>query len=180
MVSTQNRIPESRRKKTRLLFEEREFTVRWIIDEITAAKAKAEKNGYYFSVRLNNTSDISPEDFYVTVDGVKRNLLELFPDVQFYDYTKVPERVSLMDKYSNYDITFSYTGYNMDKCKTMLDRGIRVAAVFGTLPLPESFMGRKVIDGDLYDMRYRDEKGIIVGLKFKKVRSKLEKNIFVI
>lgn len=180
MVSDQNRITPSRVKKTRLLFEEREFTVRWIIDEIKAAKAKAERDGFYFSVRLNNTSDISPEDFYIVEGDVKQNLLEIFPDVQFYDYTKVYDRVDLMDKYSNYDITYSYTGYNIDKCKTMLGRGIRVAAVFGTLPLPETFMGVQVIDGDLYDMRYRDPKGCIVGLKFKKVRTKLTQNVFVI
>ena len=38
-----------------------------------------------------------------------------------------------------------------------------------------------VIDGDIMDMRYHDKKGVIVGLKFKKVRTKLTKNVkFVI
>jgi len=47
--------------------------------------------------------------------------------------------------------------------------------------VPDKFWGRKVINGDLYDMRYRDDKDVIVGLKFKKVRNKLvDTNKFVI
>jgi hypothetical protein len=43
-------------------------------------------------------------------------------------------------------------------------------------------MGYKVIDGDEYDMRYLDEQGVIVGLKFKKVRNKIDtaNNAFII
>ena len=56
-----------------------------------------------FSVRLNGTSDLSPEQFHL--EGV--NILEIFPEVQFYDYTKVYKRIELTKKYTNYDITFS-------------------------------------------------------------------------
>jgi len=43
-------------------------------------------------------------------------------------------------------------------------------------------MGYKVIDGDEYDMRYLDEQGVIVGLKFKFVRNKIDtaNNKFII
>jgi hypothetical protein len=172
-------INGSRIKKTRLFFENRQFLVSWIIDEIKSAKAKAARDGYRFSVRLNNTSDISPEEFYIIQDGTKINLLEYFPDVQFYDYTKVPERVQLLLKYDNYDLTFSYTGRNWDICQQMINQGIRVAAVFNKVP--EEYIGLPVIDGDKYDMRYLDPQKCIVGLKYKKVRTKLEtNNIFVI
>lgn len=179
MNTEKNPIQLSRIKKTRLFFEDREFFVRWAIDEITAAKKKAELNGFYFSVRLNNTSDISPEDFYITENGVKQNLLEIFPDVQFYDYTKVVDRIPLMKKYSNYDLTFSYSGTNMFDCQQMLKKNIRVAMVFDLKvfkTIPESYMGYPVVDGDNYDMRYRDPKGTIIGLKFKQVRNKIEVN----
>jgi hypothetical protein len=58
----------------------------------------------------------------------------------------------------------------------------RVAMVFEGKQLPKSFMGYKVIDGDEYDMRYLDEQGVIVGLKFKKVRNKIDtaNNAFII
>ena len=169
-----NTINNSRIKKTKLFFEEREFLVRWIIDEIKSAKAKAENLGYSFSVRLNNTSDITPESFYINDNGTKRNLLEIFPDVQFYDYTKVSKRLELVRKYKNYDITFSYSGTNMTECLSMLSNNVRVAMVFNKVP--ENYMNFKVVDGDKYDMRYRDEKNVIIGLKFKRVRNKLDQN----
>ncbi len=166
-------------KKTKLFFEQREFLVRWIIDEIKTAKDIAEKTGFRFSVRLNNTSDLSPESFYINDNGTKKNLLEIFPDVQFYDYTKIPNRIKLVEKYPNYDLTFSYSGSNMKDCEEMLKNGYRVAMVFNELPL--KYMGYDVIDGDNYDMRYLNPTNVIIGLKFKKVRNKLNPtNSFVI
>lgn len=172
MVSDQNPIPNARITKTKLFFENREFFVRWVINEITSAKKKAEKNGFRFSVRLNNTSDISPESFFIIEDGTVKNILELFPTVQFYDYTKVYKRITLMKKYPNYDVTFSYSGSNMDEVIKAMNNNIRVAIVFKKVP--EFFMGREVIDGDQYDMRYLNSTDSIVGLKFKSVQNKLQ------
>jgi hypothetical protein len=169
-----DKINQSRIKKTKLFFEHREFFVNWLIDEIYTAKKRADKLGYKFSVRLNNTSDITPESFYVTYKGEKRNVLEIFSNTQFYDYTKVPKRIELLKKYKNYDLTFSFSGYNSVDCVSMLNNGVRVAVVFKKVP--DTFWGRKVIDGDAYDMRYYDEKDIIVGLKYKRVRNKLDDN----
>jgi len=174
-----NIINQSRIIKTKLFFEEREFLVRWIIDEIKNGIKRANREGYRFSVRLNNTSDISPEMFYINDNGVKKNILQIFPDVQFYDYTKVPNRIKLVEKYPNYDITFSYSGDNWKDCLRMLKNNVRVSVVF--TKLPEIFEGYKVIDGDKYDMRYLDEGNVIVGLKYKRVRNKLtHDNKFVI
>lgn len=160
-------INQSRITKTRLFFEERDFFMDWLINEIEAAKRKAVRMTHKLSIRLNNTSDISPEDF--TRNG--KNILEMYPDIQFYEYTKVPSRVRLMERYSNYDVTFSYTGYNLETCKQMLENDTRVAVVFKKLP--EVWEGYKVIDGDAYDMRYKDDKKVIVGLKYKVNRNKL-------
>lgn len=169
-------INMSRIQKTRLFFEDRVFFMKWLVFEINSGITKAKKLGFKFSVRLNNTSDISPEEFIL--DG--KNILEIFPDTQFYDYTKVPARAELMKKYPNYDMTFSYSGYNMDDCKKMLQDKVRVAFVFKNV-IPERFMGYKVINGDAYDMRHRDPEVAIVGLKYKRVRNKLNNNVkFVI
>jgi hypothetical protein len=171
MSSRDELINKSRIGKTKLFFENREYFIKWMMYEIDLAKLKAEKQGFNFSVRINNTSDINPISFYIDVDGKKLNILELFPDVQFYDYTKVPNRVNLMKLYPNYDLTFSYDGYNKDTCLRMLEKNVRVAVVFDKLP--DTLWGYKVIDGDLYDMRYHDDKNVVIGLKFKKVRKKL-------
>jgi len=166
-------INESRIKKTKLFFEHREFFVTWLVEEIKTAKKRADKLGYKFSIRLNNTSDITPEMFYMNYAGKNINVLQIFPDVQFYDYSKVPKRIDLIKKYKNYDLTFSFSGYNFPDCISMLNNGVRVAVVFRK-ELPETFWGRKVIDGDAYDMRCYDEKDVIVGLKYKSVRNKLK------
>lgn len=168
-------INNARIKKTKLFFEEHEFFMKWIVAEINAAKLKAQKLNYTISVRLNNTSDINPEKFQLN----GKNILEIFPNIRFYDYSKIKERANLMKKYKNYDFTFSYNGYNTDECKQMLENKIKVAVVFNVIPT--EFWGHKVINGDTYDMRYRDPESVIVGLKYKKVRSKIDNNVkFVI
>lgn len=180
MDAKREKINQSRIKKTKLFFEEKEFTVRWIIQEIRNGIKKAALHGYKFSVRLNNTSDISPEDFYIVENNVKLNLLQLFPGITFYDYTKIPGRIELLTKYPNYDLTFSFNGENMDICEAMLRRNVRIAIVFNGV-LPDTFMGHPVINGDLYDMRYKDDRNVITGLHYKKVRTKLNpENKFVI
>ena len=48
----------------------------------------------------------------------------------------------------------------------ILARGYNVAMVFDNLP--ETYKGYKVINGDESDLRFKDEKNVIVGLKYKK------------
>lgn len=167
-------INDARIRKTRMFFENHEFFTRWVIRDIQAGITRAKKRGYNFSVRINNTSDISPELLWIKENGVKKNILELFPDIQFYDYSKIANRVQLMKKYSNYDVTYSFNGMNWDQCEKMLNNNVRVAVVFDKVP--EHFRGFKVINGDKYDMRYRDPKNVIVGLKYKKTRNRPNEN----
>jgi hypothetical protein len=151
----------------------------WLIYEIGKEKEKAERSGLRFSVRLNGTSDLDPTTFKLD----NKNILEWFPDVSFYDYTKVSKRFRLLEKYSNYDLTYSFSGYNMIDCVNLLREGKgRVAMVFEGKQLPTKWSGYDVIDGDAYDMRYLDEQNVIVGLKFKKVRNKIDtsNNKFII
>lgn len=174
-----NAINKARIKKTKLFFEERDFFMSWLITEIQKAKIDADTKGYQFSVRINGTSDISLETF--KVKGM--NILEFFPLIPFYDYTKVANRFKMLDKYDNYDLTYSFSGHNMFQCLQLLsEKKGRVAMVFEGKVLPKTFMGYDVIDGDAYDMRYYDAQGVIVGLKFKKVRNKIDtaNNKFII
>ena len=158
-----NRIQNARVTKTRLLFEQEEFFMHWMIAEINSYKAKAQREGYGFSVRLNGTSDIVWEN--VKIDGL--TIFEIFSDVQFYDYTKNAKR--LISKLpSNYHITLSHTGRNTELCKSHLACGGNVAVIFNG-ELPTTWNGYKVIDGDLTDYRPNDEKGCVVGLKYKDI-----------
>jgi hypothetical protein len=169
-------INNARIKKTKLFFEDRQFFMEWLVAEIKLNKAKAAAKGFHFSVRLNNTSDISPEQFHMEINGERKNVLQLFPDVQFYDYTKVDNRIDIVNRYKNYDLTFSFDGYNWNICEHMLKNDIRVSVVFAKNP-PAEFKGYSVIDGDSYDVRFRDAKNVIVGLKFKQVRNKFTRDM---
>jgi len=164
----ERRIDKSRIKKTQMFFEDRAFFMAWLVAEITAHKAKAEKNGHGFSVRINGTSDLSLEIF----KHGDKTILELFPDTQFYDYTKVLNRVKITNKYKNYDLTFSYSGYNWVECESALAQGVRLAVVFEKR-LPKTYMGIKVVNADETDLRYMDDKNVICGLIHKKTRKKI-------
>ena len=142
-------------------------------------RLRAKRLGYGFSVRLNGTSDLSPLAFKDPISG--KNILELFPDVQFYDYTKVYNRVKLMEQYPNYDLTFSYDGYNWDECERFLQNGGKVAVVFYSEneTLPKQFRGYNVVDANGYDMRYLDPKGSIMGLHYHKTANDYKSGKFV-
>ena len=159
-------INQSRIKKTRLFYEDRATFMRLLIHELKKYQKKAARLGMEFSVRLNGTSDLSPILFKDPETG--KNILELFPDVQFYDYTKVYSRIKLMQQYANYDLTLSYNGYNWDDCQRFLDEGGKVAVVFFSDKLPKSFHGYPICDGNSYDMRYLDPASHIVGLHYHK------------
>lgn len=154
-------INKARIKKTKLFFENRELFMQLLIKEIEREQIIAINKGMEFSVRLNGTSDLSPEDFVYK----GKNILEIFPAVQFYDYTKVPQRIALTKKYPNYDLTLSYNGYNGNICRAFLEQGGKVAVVFFN-KMPKKFMGYDVIDANGYDMRYIDPGHSIMGLHY--------------
>jgi hypothetical protein len=54
---------------------------------------------------------------------------------------------------------------------------MNVAVVFDRLP--ETFLGRKVIDGTLTDLRFLDEQGVVVGLEAKG-KAKTDQSGFVV
>lgn len=107
------------------------------------------------AVRLNGTSD---------VPKLARKMAKLFPDVQFYDYTKIPKPWNRT--LANYHLTFSHSGNNLPACSDALARGVNVAVVFSG-PLPETWRGFPVVNGDESDLRFLDRKSVIVGLKTK-------------
>lgn len=168
-------INRSRIRKTKLFYENRELFMALLVKELESKRKHAERNNLGFAVRLNGTSDLSPE-LFVLSDG--RNILEAFPNVQFYDYTKVPNRLKLASKYPNYDLTLSYNGYNWETCQNYLQSGGKVAVVFEK-ELPKTFHGFKVHDANGYDMRYMDNGGEIMGLHFHKVGGQYQNGVYV-
>jgi hypothetical protein len=151
---------EARIRKTRWFFENRDAFMAQLVKDIEAAIRKASREGMTPVFRLNGTSDIRWE---TVAFGGFRNIMEMFPTIQFYDYTKLPNRRNVP---SNYHLTFSRSESNERDAMHVLANGImNVAIVFEELPT--EFAGVKVIDGTETDLRFLDEEGVIVGLLAK-------------
>jgi hypothetical protein len=146
--------------RTLFYFKERAKFLSMMTREIRNHEINCKKKNLKPVVRLNTTSDIMWEN---------HKIFELFPNVQFYDYTKHFKR---MIKYlkgqlpANYHLTFSRNEVNDFQATQVLKAGGNVAVVFRN-KLPAKYKGFKVINGDLHDLRFLDDKNVVVGLKEK-------------
>ena len=131
-----------------------------------------------FAIRLNGTSDVPFENIRYKDKGNK-NIFELFPGIQFYDYTKIDSRLRKKLP-SNYHLTFSRAEDNDKTSFEMLNKGHNVSMVFAMSKrgeLPSEYRGFKVINGDETDLRFLDEQNVIVGLKYKLMTGKGTKGV---
>lgn len=120
------------------------------------------------AVRINGTSD-QPQ--------LALEMAREFPEVQFYDYTKIP--APWKRTLPNYHLTFSFSGENLADCMAALEHGINVAVVFPTANFPKTWNGYPVINGDKNDLRFLDPNNVVVGLKAKGDAKKLAVGGFV-
>ena len=175
-----NMIQEARIRKTAFFFEERAGFMEWLVADIKLAIKQSAKKGLIPVFRLNGTSDLSWEKYEVIRDGkLYRNIFAAFPDVQFYDYTKVLGRK--ISDIKNYHLTFSAADGNDADVMKAIQQDYNVATVFGikkTLPMPESYNGLPVFNGDESDLRFLDPKGVVVGL-YAKGKAKKDTSGFV-
>ena len=155
-----NVIQQARIRKTKAFFENRQEFLNELTVEIIKTIKSAEKKNLIPVFRLNGTSDISWEKYEVA-NG--KNIFQMFPEVQFYDYTKINNRK--VKHIPNYHLTFSKADGNDADVLAAKESGLNIATVFRSLP--ESYLGRQVINGDETDLRFLDEKNVIVGLKAK-------------
>ena len=163
-----NMIQKARIRKTVQFFFDREQFMKDLYQDIVKAKKFAEKQGLIPVFRLNGTSDLSWEKY--TVGSTDMNLFQLFPTVQFYDYTKVLGRK--VSQYPNYHLTFSKADGNDADVAKALEQGLSVVAVYDEIPAG-------VPSADETDLRFLDPKGIMLGLKAKG-RAKKDYSGFVI
>ena len=163
-----NNVQQGRINKTRWFIQERNTFMEQLTKEITNHIKNATKKGFIPCIRLNGTSDISWET---------TGIFEQFPQVQFYDYTKIYKRALkfVNGQYpSNYHLTYSLNEDNYQEAFDILLKGGNISAVFRN-ELPETYKGYRVINADETDLRFTDDNNIIAGLmakaKAKKVYS---------
>ena len=159
-----NVVQAARLKKTNRFWDDRDQFLMDLAEEIRALSNKAKAKGLKAAVRLNGTSDLPYERY--KMPGTNKNIMEVFPNVQFYDYTKLENRFTGAQLPANYHLTFSRAEDNDHKLDEVLEH--TSAAVVFAGELPETWKGYPVIDGDEHDARFTDAgPGVIIGLVAK-------------
>lgn len=181
---------KGRLNKARYFLEDRDAFMRHFVLDTARLVRRAATLGLIPLVRPNGTSDIRWETIPVTLDartarrvgvapGTYPNIMAVFPGVQFYDYTKIPNRKGIP---ANYDLTFSYSGVPAFAPYVARARaaGMRIAVVFrDKRSIPASFLGIDCVDGDDSDVRHLDPQGVVVAL-YAKGRAKTDTSGFVV
>lgn len=170
-----NTIQRARIRKTNLFFDNRAQFFAELIHDIKALIRQAERWDMVPAVRLNGTSDLPWETIKNPANG--QTILEHFPDVQFYDYTKSQARMleymaGALPK--NYYLTISvHEKSDPGILAWILENGGTAAMIFHGRFLPERARFESfapdfpVLNGDESDARFLDHPGHIVGLKAK-------------
>jgi hypothetical protein len=166
---TTNAVQRARIRKTQYFFDNQPQFLLDLAADISKAIKQAARQGLTPVFRLNGTSDLSWEKYLVGDTGL--NIFELFPDVQFYDYTAVLGRK--IAKFPNYHLTFSRKESNDADVQKALKMGLNVAAVYDRIP-----DGMYSADND--DLRFLDPVVGMMGLKVKGWRAKKDYSGFVI
>jgi hypothetical protein len=170
------KIGQARVRKTVWLHENRAEFMAQLRKDIESLARRASKLGLRPAVRVNGTSDLP---------WMALKLATEFPDIQFYDYTKIPKPWQRVR--ANYHITFSLSENNKLDAIFALKHGVNVAVVFNTKKnqaLPSTWEGYRVLQGDESDLRFLDSsdtgkgKGVVIGL-YAKGRAKKDTSGFV-
>jgi hypothetical protein len=180
-----NAIMRARIARARLYFQDRPLFLAMLRHELALACRVAKRKSLKVIARLNVLSDIDWA-------RVHPDIIREFPQVTFYGYTKNPSAMKrFADGYypANYYLTFSRSEANQDVALGFLERGANITIVFdakysatGKQPLPETWQGYRVIDGDITDLRFLDPRGVVVGLRAKGLarRPENQRNGFVV
>jgi hypothetical protein len=163
-------INQARIRKTVELKNDRTAFLSQLTKDIQALVRKAKREKLTPCVRVNGTSDLP---------FLAHAMADRFPDVTFYDYTKLPHPWTRIR--ANYSLTFSHAENNLADCLDSLAHGVNVAVVFGTKkgePLPATWHGFPVVSGDESDLRFLDSTGVVIGL-YAKGKAKQDATGFV-
>ena len=181
-VLPDNAIQRARIRRTRFYADDRAGFMRQLHKEISAFIRKAERKGLTPVVRLNGTSDIRWEKIEFTLDaaddaGYRNSIFDFFPDVQFYDYTKIPNRFRDCAAIDNYHLSLSFSAasprYERMVADAQLQYRAPVIMVLRDKAAKQRFLDRMnasgvtVVDGDEHDLRFLDPDGAIVALYAK-------------
>jgi len=175
-----NNVQSARQRKAEWFYRDRPGFMRQVVTDATKFMTYCGKRDLQPVIRLNGTTDIRWELIPVERDGVSYpNIFLAFPEIQWYDYTKISNRK--VSHIKNYHLTWSYSGANSayaDKLRDALSQGMSVAVVFRTKYQRGTWRGINVLDGDKDDLRFLDPQSSIVAL-YAKGKAKNDTSGFV-
>ena len=173
-----NSVQIARQAKTQFFYNNQEAFMLSLCADVWSICNKAKRIGLNPLVRPNGTSDIAFEN--ILING--KTIFQMFPDVQFYDYTKHPSRKLAGKTAGNYDLTFSFSALTP---KPVSIQGLvnpdnkRTAVVFmKKADIPSTFRGWQVVDGDDTDVRHIEPEKVVVAL-YAKGKAKADLGGFV-
>ena len=150
-----NVVQKSRQARTEFFVNHRKSYKIMLVSEIERFVRRAEKLKLVPAIRLNGTADIMWEKVFPS-------LFSNYPNVQFYDYTKItPRMLRYRDNQLpvNYHLTFSRSEDNDSDCLAVLKERGNVAVVFRK-ELPKRWNQYKVYNADKNDLRFLDGFGV--------------------
>lgn len=161
-----NMAVNARERRTKLFYDDREMFKALLIADLYSLRKKALKENLIPTFRFNGLSDIEIEDIFP-------DIFELFHDIQFIDYTKIPERLFKLNIPENYHLTYSINEHTPKGIvtKILMQTRFNVAQVFNKLP--ENMYAivdgctRPLISGDDSDLRHLDKRRHVVALTYK-------------
>tara|TARA_Y100000590_G_scaffold400298_1_gene484265 strand:+ start:19 stop:822 length:804 start_codon:yes stop_codon:yes gene_type:complete len=183
-------VQKARLQKLKFFENDRELFITILVEEILKFRNFCEKRNLKPAIRLNCFSDIDYSKISLIWENqYYESIFQLFPEIQFYDYTKDIDKVK-NNTYENYHLTYSFDGntsnfLDCQKVKKAFQLGINVAVCFS----PDKYQLWKdhsylAIDGEISDNRFLDPKdkhGFIVCLKAKgKALKQIGKNPFIV
>jgi hypothetical protein len=176
-------VQTARERKAQWFYNDRESFMRQLYEDIAKFQTYCNKRDIKPCVRLNGTTDIQYEN--IKIDGY--TLFELFPRVQFYDYTKIANRRKAKE-IPNYHLTWSYSNADPKYAamlNTAIANGMNAAVVFRSNFIEvvpkcwHTWKSLPVIDGDKDDLRFLDPKGGHIAALYAKGAAKKDRSGFV-
>ena len=176
-------VQTARERKAQWFYNDRESFMRQLYEDIAKFQTYCNKRDIKPCVRLNGTTDIQYEN--IKIDGY--TLFELFPRVQFYDYTKIANRRKAKE-IPNYHLTWSYSNADPKYAamlNTAIANGMNAAVVFRSNFIEvvpkcwHTWKSLPVIDGDKDDLRFLDPKGGHIVALYAKGAAKKDRSGFV-
>jgi hypothetical protein len=175
-------VVRGRQRKTQWFATDRAGFLAQLVTDLNRFSQYCAKRKIQPCVRLNGTSDIRWELHNVTRNGESfPHIFAAFPEIQFYDYTKIANR--RIAGIPNYHLTFSYSEANPAYAKQVqiaLANGLNIAVVFRSADIiPDMFLGLPVHNGDETDLRFLDPSQCVVAL-YAKGKAKTDRTGFVV